>query len=395
MIVHVIEGNLIKVVGDGDVEEVIKGLKNFTGYIKLSIKRDNGFEEGYVFLKKGVVIGYYYNYNDIETFGEEAKGYIENMKRDKPLIEVYEYTLEKLDTMMDVYKEIFISDVEDVREKEESVEPEEDLHYYDIVLTIPEGKPLKMNVGGDYKEYLEGYTLVEIFKKDKEGYKKGYIVYKDKTPILSAYEFNNRVLFGKEACIMIKKLLNSPDIVVDIFEYNRDKVEMLLEYYPEMSLIDVKSLEKESTIKVSREDRGDEITQKDREEDTVLSKVELLKKLGVTLPDEEYIDSIIKSVFEPSYEELEGIKKDLEEKIVSYLENCKEVGSFKVDLKVYYEDGYYCNCKIKIKPKSIFKLILYRGRILHIDAEKIKRDIEDIISQYVIDITPKVDVKIV
>ena len=391
MAVQVIEGNLIKIVEDGDVDEILRELKNFTGYIKLSIKRENSFEEGYIFLKGGVTVGYYYNYGDIEAFGERAKEYIEKMKRDRPLIEVYEYTLEKLNTMRDIYREIFVDRDEEVAEKE--VEDEEHLPYYDIVLTIPEGKPLKMNVGRDYKEYLEGYTLVEIFKKDEEGYKKGYVVYKDKTPILAAYECNGKVLFGKEACKMIKKLLDSPDIVVDIFEYNRDKVEILLDYYPEMALVDIESLEREEGVESTEEEGEEEVIQ---EENIVLDKEELLKKLNITLPDEESIERIIKSVFEPSPEELEGIRKDLEEKIVSYLKNCKEVEDFEVDLEVYYRDGYYCDCKVKIKPAPFFKLILYRGRLFKpVDAEKIKKDIENIISQYVIDIHPKVEVEIV
>ena len=391
MAVQVIEGNLIRVVEDGDVDEILKELENFTGYVKLSIKRGGSFEEGYIFLKGGVAIGYYYNYDDIEAFGERAKEYIEKMKRDRPLIEVYEYTLEKLNTMMEIYREIFIDRGEEGPEKEIE-ESEEHLNYYDIPLIIPEGKPLKMNVGRDYKKYLEGYTLVEIFKKDEEGYKKGYIVYRDKTPILAAYERNGKVLFGKDACKMIKKLLNSPDIVVDIFEYNRDKVEILLEYYPEMALVDIKSLEREEGAEIPEEEGEEEVI----EDNTIIDKEELLKKLNISLPDEESIERIIKSVFEPSPEELEGIRKDLEEKIVAYLKNCKEIEDFKVDLEVYYRDGYYCNCKVKIKPAPFFKLILYRGRLFKpIDAEKIKEEIENIISQYVIDIHPKVEVELV
>ena len=91
----------------------------------------------------------------------------------------------------------------------------------------------------------------------------------------------------------------------------------------------------------------------------------------------------------------EGIKRDLEEKISSYLKNRKDIKSFEIDLEVYYQDGYYCNCNIKIKPKSILKLILYRGRLVHIDTEKIKKDIENIILGYVIDIHPKVEIEIV
>ncbi|HID47995.1 MAG TPA: DUF2226 domain-containing protein [Methanococcaceae archaeon] len=394
MVVQVIEGKLVRIVEDGDVDEILKELKNFTGYVKLSIKRDGDFEEGYIFLKNGVVIGYYYNYKDIEAFGERAKEYIEKMKKDKPLIEVYEYTLEKLNTMMEIYREIFIREDKEKTGEVEGEEDEENLHYYDIVLMIPEGKPLRMNVGKDYREYLEGCTLVEIYKKDEEGYKKGYVVYKDKTPILAAYECNGKVLFGKEACKMIKKLLESPDIVVDIFEYNRDKVRILLEYYPQMALVDnIKSMGQEEGAETTEEETEGETAE---EEEIILDKEELLKKLNVTLPDEESIENIIKSIFEPSYEELEGIRKDLEEKIVSYLKNCKEIEDFKVDLEVYYREGYYCNCKIKIKPASLFKLILYRGRLFKsIDGEKIKKDIEDIISQYVIDIHPNIEVEIV
>ncbi|HIP84859.1 MAG TPA: DUF2226 domain-containing protein, partial [Methanothermococcus okinawensis] len=186
----------------------------------------------------------------------------------------------------------------------------------------------------------------------------------------------------------------SPDIVVDIFEYNRDKVRILLEYYPQMALVDnIKSMGQEEGAETTEEETEGETAE---EEEIILDKEELLKKLNVTLPDEESIENIIKSIFEPSYEELEGIRKDLEEKIVSYLKNCKEIEDFKVDLEVYYREGYYCNCKIKIKPASLFKLILYRGRLFKsIDGEKIKKDIEDIISQYVIDIHPNIEVEIV
>ncbi|HIQ39221.1 MAG TPA: DUF2226 domain-containing protein [Methanothermococcus okinawensis] len=392
MVVHVIEGNLIKIVEDEDVDKILKELKNFTGYIKLSIKKDRGFEEGYIFLKNGAVIGYYYNNNNTEAFGDRAVEHIEDMKKEKSLIEVYEYTLEKLNTMMDVYKEIFLKEVEIPKKEGESTEFEEDLHYYNLVLRIPEGKPLKVNVGKNYKDYLKGYTLVEIFKKDGGEYKKGYVIYKDKTPILSAYESNNKVLFGKDACLMIKKLLTYQDIVVDIFEYNEDKVEVLIEYYPQMVLIDVESLrEDEKVIQDEMEDIKEGIN-----EEIVLNKEELLKKLNVTLPDEESIENLIKSTFEPSSEELESIKKDLEEKIYSYLENRRDIESFNVGMDVYYNGRYHCTCNIKIKPKSIFKLILYRGRLFkNIDAEKIKKDIEYIISQYVIDINPKVNVEIV
>jgi len=399
MTVYIIEGKLIKIVEDKNVDEILKELKDFTGYIKLSIKRDKGFEEGYIFLKNGVVVGYYYNYNDIEAFGDKAIEYIEGMKNNKPIIEVYEYPIEKLNTMMDVYKEMFLSkDVKKSSEKE--VEPEKKFHYYDIVLMIPEGKPLKMNVGKEYTDYLKGYTLVEIFKKDEDGYKKGYIVYKDKTPILAAYEYNNKVLFGKEACFMIKKLLSYPDIVVDIFEYSEDKVEILIEYYPQMALVDIESLKEDEEISEDNdiEDTKEEISEEieEIEEEIPLDKEKLLEKLNITLPDEESIENLIKNVFEPSYEELEGIKKDLEEKIRSYLESCKYVKSFEIDMEVYYNEGYHCVCNIKIIPTSLLGFIFYRGRLFrNIKVEKIKKDIEDILSQYVIEINPKINIEIV
>jgi len=394
MVIHVIEGNLIKIVEDEDIDKILKESKNFTGYIKLSIKRDGGFEEGYIFLKNGTVIGYYYNYNNTEIFGDRAVERIEDMKKDKPLIEVYEYTLEKLNTMMDIYKEIFLKEAKILKKEEESTEFEKNLHYYNLDLWIPEGKPLRLNLGKNYKDYLKGYTLVEIFKKDGEGYKKGYIIYKDKTPILSAYESNNKVLFGKDACHMIKKLLTCQDIVVDIFEYDEDRVEILVEYYPQMALVNVESLKKdEDVIQEKTENTEEEIN-----EEIISDKEELLKKFNITPPDEEFIDDLIRSTFEPSYEELESIKKDLEEKIYSYLKNRGDIESFNVNIDVHYNGKYYCTCdiKIKINPKSILKLILYRGRLFkNRDAEKIKKDIECIISQYVIDIIPKVNVEIV
>ncbi|MBW9221305.1 DUF2226 domain-containing protein, partial [Methanothermococcus sp. SCGC AD-155-M21] len=105
MSVQIIEGNLVKIVEEGDVDKIIKELQNFDGYLRISLKKDGYFEEGYIFLSKGSIIGYGYSYKGEDVFGHNAIDHIENMKNSRPIVEIYEYTEEKLKIMMDLFKE--------------------------------------------------------------------------------------------------------------------------------------------------------------------------------------------------------------------------------------------------------------------------------------------------
>ena len=77
---------------------------------------------------------------------------------------------------------------------------------------------------------------MDAFKKEDGNYKRCYVIYNDGTPILAAYEDDNGVLFGKEAYSIIEDILNDSDTVVDVYKYDESKINILKEYYPEMSL---------------------------------------------------------------------------------------------------------------------------------------------------------------
>ncbi|MBW9221631.1 DUF2226 domain-containing protein [Methanothermococcus sp. SCGC AD-155-C09] len=407
MAVQIIEGNLVKIVEEGDVDKIIKELQNFNGYLRMSLKKDGYFEEGYIFLSKGSIIGYWYSYRGEDIFGSRAIDYIENMKNSRPIVEIYEYTDEKLRIMMDLFKEMFIKketidkvESENVELTSDDIDPTlESLKYYNITLTIPEGKPLKMDAGENYKEYLKDYRLLEIFGKEEGVFRRGYLVYHDKEPILSACEYGDKVLFNKDACIIIKKLLKDPNVVIDVYEYDIEKVKILIEYYPQMIL----KKEVESLIddveKGDLQGRKQEKKIKENEYTKPLSREELLKKFNIPLPDEEIIDDIVKEAFTPSREELENIKNELIEKINDYLKTHKDIKSYEIYLDVYYEDEYKCKCNIKLKPKRFFGFdIIYRGRSKSSKDDKIiqniKRNIMDIISDYPLNIDPIINIEV-
>ena len=408
MSVQIIEGNLVKIVEEGDVDKIIKELQNFDGYLRISLKKDGYFKEGYIFLSKGSIIGYWYSYRGEDVFGHRAIDYIENIKNSRPVVEIYEYTKEKLKIMMDLFNEMFIKKetIDKVKSKDveptpDSIDPTlENLKYYNITLTIPEGRPLKMDAGRHYKEYLGDYRLLEIFSKEEGEFKRGYLVYHDKEPILSACECDDKVLFGKDACIIIEKLLKDPNAVIDIYEYDIERVKILREYYPQMIL----KKEVESLIDDAEKGNLQDKTQEKKEEDDEeyrkpLSREELLKKFNIRPPDEEVIDDIVKGAFTPSHEELENIKNNLIKKINNSLKTYKDIKSFELHLDVYYKEGYKCKCNVKLKPKKFFGFdLIYGGRGKSHKSEEIiqnvKQNIMDIIYNYPLDIDPIINIEV-
>ena len=409
MSTKVIEGTFLKI-GE-DCEELNKSLQNFNGYMRLSIKKDNDFEEGYIFLENNVPVGYYYNYNNTEAFGSKAIEYIEEMKKNRCIVELYRYDAGKLNLMKDLFKEMFLdkSELKVKKANHENESMDEKIHesqssckYQKIILDIPSGKPLKMGINGDYKEYLEGYRLLDIFKKDDGGFKRAYIVYYNKEPILAAYEDNNGVLFGNDADIFIKELLNNSDAIIDIYEYNVEKVNILTEYYPHIKL-KKENLEHDENKSGSDEENLGEfisdlskkkemppITNENDENDEPLCKEELLKKLGIHAPNDDMIDNIIQNVLVPDAYELKNMEDDLKEKISEFLKNQKDIQNFLINISLEYNQRYICECKIKLEPKKRFGIIKRE-----LDISYIKDGIYNILNNYIIDLDSKVSIELV
>jgi len=89
---------------------------------------------------------------------------------------------------------------------------------------------------------------------------------------------------------------------------------------------------------------------------------ELLKKLRINLPDDDYLDSLLEEAFKPDSGELRDLEKIAIDKLNNDLfELLKEQDillDYKLDVEVDYNDGkYYYNCNIILIPKKTFGFI--------------------------------------
>ncbi len=395
MSINVIEGNFIKM--SNNYDEIRDITKNLTGYLRVSVKKNNRFEEGYIFLEGGKQIGYYYDNGMDEKFGKSAKEMIDAMKNSNYVVDIYEYDMDKLKLMKELFKEIFIKD----SSKPEKIvitqktSDENKLNYQKITLNIPEGKPLKLGAKDDWGHYLKGKVLLDVFKKESGNYKRGYVVYNNETPILAAYEDNNGVLFGKEAYSIIENLLNDPDAVIDVYEYDDFKINMLKEYYPKMNLIeedhnngfdeeeDEEDLEKFMESLVNN--------QKKVKEEENLSRDELLEKFGIKTPDDELINNFVSSVIAPSDDELKNLENEFKEKITKFLREEDDIQSYSLDLSVEYneDEGYICKCHVDLIPKKKFGIIKKE-----LNTEYIIDKMNRIIKDNILDIKPEIVVNV-
>jgi hypothetical protein len=396
--INVVEGNFIKM--SNNYDEIKDIAKNLTGYLRISVKKSDGFEEGYIFLENGERVGYYYNYGMEERTGKNAEEMINAMKDRDYVVDIYEYDDSKLKLMKDLFKEIFIKDTPKPKKitSAPTYKPSNNNKgsYQKIVLNIPEGKPLKFGANGDYKNYLKGKILLDAFKREDGNYKRCYVVYEDETPILAAYEDDNGVLFGKEAYSIIEGILNDSDTVVDVYKYDESKISILKEYYPEMNLV-------EKTLSNGESDEEDDDLEefmesllsnkqkesKKMEEEENLSKEELLKKFGIKLPDEDSIENLISNVVAPSNEELHSLTNEITERIRKFIEREDDIGDFDMDISVIFNEGHVCEGKITIVPKKKFGLIKK-----NINEEFIKDKINMIIRENILDIEPNVKIEV-
>ncbi len=396
MTVNIIDGKLIKI--SNRYDEIKEYSKNLTGYIRVSVKSSDGFEDGYIFLRNGKEIGYYYEYGSIKKFGKDAKELIDKMKDKSYYAEIYEYDDEKMDLMMDLYKEMFIKLPKPSKKTtylEDDLSKNEAEERLKISLSLPEGKPIKLGANEEYKEYLEGYRLVEVFKKEGSSFKRAYIIYKDGKPILASYEDENGVLLGKKACPYIKVLLSNYD-VIDVYEYTPIKVEVVVEYYPEMNLIE-KNDEDKKTINDEEDEedleafvenlknKREEIYGGENEETENLSKEELLQKLGIKLPDEDTIEEFVNNLIAPTSDELKALEEEFREKIEEILKKEPSIEKYSLDVSVDFDEGYICKCVLILTPRKKFGILKE-----NINTEYIYDKIRMIIKNNLIDIEPEI-----
>jgi len=298
------------------------------------------------------------------------------LNEDDKSIEIYKYNKDKINLMKWLYPEIFTVKIQEETEKE----TEEEENYLNIKLDIPLDKLVATNVQ-DFEKYLEDgkYIVINVYKKSPDGYENGYIIFKGKEPIGAAYECNLGVLLGETALKKLEKLISDEDSVIDVYEYNERKANIILELYPEMRLI------KEEEVKEENKD-----LQEEQMPINEVSREELLKKLGIKEPDEDWVETILEEVFSPSEEELEELKEKLCKEIVERIKMMDGIEDVKPELKIKWENGrYYLFGDIHVKRKRILGIIKK-----DVDPSVVKFEIDKIIRKHLSKYTSRISINV-
>lgn len=140
----------------------------------------------------------------------------------------------------------------------------------------------------------------------------------------------------------------------------------------------------------SLESEGSITTAEEIEEESTVSREELLKKLGIKEPDENWIETILEDVFRPSDEELEELKEKIESEIVNKVKRMEGVSDVLVNLKIKWENGrYYIFGDVNVKRKRILGIIKK-----DIDPSIVKFEIDNTIKKYVSKYTSRININI-
>ncbi|WP_423793336.1 DUF2226 domain-containing protein [Methanocaldococcus indicus] len=346
--IKIIEGDYVKTMSELNLDDVLS--KVDTGYIIIYAKEGDRFHEGYLFFENGKLVGAYYTDNrEVEVFGDRSK-VLEILNKENKIIEVYRYTKDKINLLKWLYPEIFKLKLE--KDKFEG-------KYSKDRLSIPLDNLIAKNIN-DITPFLENNKIILVNIYDKVGTENAYIVYKGKNPILAYYECDKGSLFGNDAYEKIKEILETDkdNYIIDIYDFDEIKLNILLETYPKLKIEEVEE-EKIEEIEAKSDDMGakeiEEINKIEEEEE--LSREELLKRLGITEPDEEWVEEVIEEFMRPDDEFLEELKKEIEEKIKNEILKIDGVKDVNININVKWENGrYYISGEIKIIRKSIFGL---------------------------------------
>ncbi|WP_456417422.1 DUF2226 domain-containing protein [Methanocaldococcus sp.] len=385
--IKIVEGEFIKTLTDGNLENLVKELDR--GYILIMVKENNKLHEGYIFVEDGEIVGYYYTDNHLEESIGKPDKVLELLNKENKIIELYRYDKEKLELMKWLYPEIFVKKHK-VSKKESKKEEKEEIkeNYLQIKLTIPLDKIISANVK-DFESYLEDgkYKLINVYRKVNGFYEIGYIIYYGHTPIAAAYECKYGVLLGKDACEKIEELLKDENSVIDVYEFDEKKLTVLLDEFPEMK---IEKEQKEDVIDVKLYEKEEAPILTSYEEDVELSREELLKKLGISEPDEGWIESILEDLLRPSDEELKELKNRIEREIYEKIKNIDGVDDVYLDINVKWENNrYYIYGDITVKRKKILGIIKK-----DVDPSIIKFEIDNIIKKHLSKYTSRLSLHI-
>ncbi|ABR54227.1 conserved hypothetical protein [Methanococcus vannielii SB] len=386
----IIEGKFVKM--GSDYNEIFDGLpNNFLGYIRVSMKINGGFKEGYLFLKDKKIIGGYSNFEE-ELFGNSAIIKTQEIAKKSSIIDIFLYTEQMLNMMENTNNKVFST-----VKNSEKVEPSKNVNLKtpnSVKISIPEGNPIKLGIYENYEDYFKKYSILEIFKKVEGGYLRGYIAYNGKIPVCAIYVSQNSIKFGNSAMFEFKKMIDeNEDLVFDVYEYSKSKIDYFIESYPESEVFfdNVKNFETvKSTLKVENQNESTEKNldnlnsfEKPKIEEESISRDELMKKLGIKTVNDEMIENLLEDIFEPTKIELESIKAELLEKITEYLKNNNEISEFNVKLAITYDKEFNADC-------NVYATLKYDSKNLEskLNPDILKLEIKNIFNNYVIDINP-------
>jgi len=394
--IKVVDGELIRTLTDGNLDDLVTEVN--MGYILILVKDGNKLHEGYIFVEDGEIVGYYYTDNEsTEIFGNKEK-ILELLNYENKVIELYRYNKDKINLMKWMYPEIFVVEKTKKSESREEEKREKDSEekYLNIKLNIPLDVPIAVNVR-DFKSYLKDntYIIINAYRKISGMFENGYIIYNGETPIAAAYECNYGVLLGKDAYKKIEEMLKDENTIIDVYEYNEKKVNVLLDVYPEMKIRDEK---KESQREINKiEGTGSTFMSESddtlgiiEKEDVSLSREELLKKLGLKEPDDDWIEALLEDLVRPSDEELRELKKKIESEIIENIKNIDGVEDVKPDINVKWENGrYFIFGDVNVKRKRILGIIKK-----DIDPSIVKFEIDKVIKKNISMYTSRISINI-
>ncbi|WP_456471529.1 DUF2226 domain-containing protein [Methanocaldococcus sp.] len=358
--IRVIEGNLIKSFNEKkDIEE----LKNIvrTGYIAIFHKTDK-INEAYLFIEDGDIIGVYVK-EDKEYFGDLKKfeDFYKNLERTF-IIECYSYDKkDKINLMKWIYPEIFKLKIEEEKEDvKKKVVPS---------LNIDLDEPIVLNTS-DYKPHIgNGKCIVYINKEILDSFERGYLFFDNKDLVGAIYINNFGVFFGEKAKKMID---NIKDGVISVFKSSEEQFEKIFKMYPDAKL-EVKRIKKDK-----------------EEELEVLSRDELLKKLGIKEPDEKWVEEVIEEVFRPTTEELLEVQNEIRDSILKILSKYNEIENTNLDVKASWEQGrYIIDVYLDVYPKKVLGFIKK-----DIPIDRIKYEINNIIKEKIPSCRLKININI-
>ncbi len=343
--IKIIEGSYVGTRSEFDLDDILSKVDR--GYVLIYAKdKDGTFHEGYLFFENGKLIGAYYTDNKgTEKFGDRSF-ITELLTKNNKVIEIYRYDKDKLNLMRWLYPEIFKLKL--IKDKFEG-------KYSNETLTLPTDTPIAKNVD-NIESYLQEnkYILVNIYSKDNT--ENAYIVYYGETPIAAYYECEKGSLFGNDAYEKIKELLETDreNYIVDIYSFDKIKLNVILETYPKLKLEKNESEDNIISEEVISEDIGEKKVEEETKEEEELSREELLKRLGIKEPDEEWVEEVINELFSPDEEDLKEICENIKRDIINKLKEIDGIKDVNVDIKVDWKNGrYFISGEVDIKRKRI------------------------------------------